>query len=188
MGLLERKDPLEREVVDGEERSRARALRKAQVHGRERRRPIVAVNDLGPPRDGARPGAEEGGDAAENAEAQRVVLPVGAVVVLVGSAAARVERGSVEDDERDAVGKLRFEQAHLRAERRETRDLARLRVRLEHGRIAGQQHAHVDAERVQRGGQRRAHVAQPAGLHERGALGSREEYAQRGISRRRRQS
>src|SRR5205085_1910324 len=82
IGQLERVDDivvehaLEREVVDRDERRGMRALHEPEVHGRERRRPIVAVHDVGLPCDRRFGGAEQRRDLRENAEAPRVVFPI----------------------------------------------------------------------------------------------------------------
>ncbi len=173
-----RKHALEREVVDGDESAGTRRAI-AQIHGRQRRRPVVAMHDLGAPLERALGAAQDRRDLRQHAKAQHVVVPVVALVVLVGPAGASIKVGRVDHQERHAARQARFEEPRLGAEHLEARQLARAAVGRQDLGIAGQQDPHVDAQVAQRRRQRRAHVAQPAGLRQRRALRGREEYARR---------
>ena len=86
---------LEGEVVDRDDRARSPTLSEMQISGRERRLPVVGVDDLG----------HEGGDRAEpdlranpreRGEAAGVVRPVKSVGAQVGVAGAVVEMRRVD--------------------------------------------------------------------------------------------
>jgi hypothetical protein len=148
--------------MHGEDCRGAAAL-EVQVHRRERRRPVVAVHDLRTPFERRGAAAEERRRAREQPEAQRVIGPVRARFILVRPAGPVVQRRTVEQQE--LAG---FQKAHLHFQELEASALSCFRGR--NAAICGQQHAHVDALRAQRRRQRRADVAEPAGLGERRAF------------------
>ncbi len=89
-----------------------------------------------------------------------------------------------DDGQRHAAGQLRLDEPRG-AGVREYADRARAPLPrvdgVEHDRIPGQQHAHVDAEPLQREGQRPADVAEAPGLDQRRDLGRGEQHAGRAI-------
>ena len=141
-----------------------------QIHRRERRGPVVAMQDLGPPFERRGAACEERRGARQHAKAQPVVRPILARRILVGTAFPVVELGRIEQQ---AVALL--EQAHVGAEEAQPRPLFRARqVDLS---VARQKHAHVNPLRAQRRRQRRTDVTEPARFRQRGALGCHEQYA-----------
>ena len=141
-----------------------------QIHGRERRGPVVAMQDLRPPFERRGAACEERRGARQHAKAQPVVRPVLARAILVGTAFAVVQRRRIDEQ---VVALL--EQAHVGAEEAQPRPLFRAgEVDLS---VARQEHAHVNPLRAQRRRQRRTDVTEPARFRQRGALRCHEQYA-----------
>src|SRR4029450_11143344 len=76
---------------------------KADIGGRQPGLPIVAMKDIGTPRERTRPPGKDRRDFRQEAEAQGIVRPVLAAFVLVRTTAATVELPIFDDDEGDAV-------------------------------------------------------------------------------------
>ena len=171
---------LKGKIMYGLQRRGPRAGRIAQVGGSEAGLPFVAVNHLRLPVERAACAAEQRGDARQQAEAQRIVGPVAAGFVLIGSAGTVIQFGAVERVERHARRHLAPEQARTGKIRacREARNFAAVGQLREHGAVARQQDSGIDAERRERGGQGRTDIAQAASLHQRGALRGGEQDAQ----------
>src|SRR6266853_2325086 len=108
---MRREDTLESEVVDGDDAGRRAIVRQRSVRRRESGLPVVRMNELGAPCDGALPRSEQSRYARQQSEAQRVVLPVGAPGVLVRAAVAVVEERTIDHPGRNAGGQLGLEQA-----------------------------------------------------------------------------
>ena len=174
-----REQPLEGEVVDAHHRGRAGATRKARVDRCESGLPVVAVEHL---RGATRADSIRRRAARRRARAARTAARCrasrGPSRILVRAAVAIVERRAVDEPGRHAARQRCLEQPRGREARgrREARELAALPGgRGEHRAVGGQQHVHVEPARLQRRGQRRAHVAEAAGLDPRGALGRGEQ-------------
>jgi len=96
---------------------------------------------------------------------------------LIRAAVARVKLRAYHLHCRHAVRQPGFDDRRawkisLRGERAE-----RLRRRRGRRAIRGNEHAHIGAQRAQRGGQCRGHIGKPPGLGERGAFGRDEQNA-----------
>ena len=180
--LRGREEALEREVVDRHHRRRARAAPRSA--GRPARAPVcqsLQWSTSRPPVERARRAREQRRDACEQAEAQRVVVPVVAVVVLVGPAVALVELRAVHEPGRHAARQRRLVQ-RARGKVRGGGNLEERRPMLrgrEHRRVRRQQHADVVPQRFEGDRQTGAHVGEPAGLHPWRAFGRGEEDAER---------
>ena len=171
---------LKREIVYRLHSRGARAGGVAQVSGGKAGLPLVAMNHLRPPVERAGRAAEQCGDARQQAEAQRVVAPVAAGFVLIGSAGTVVHLGTVEREQRHAASHPALQQARRGKFRagRDARNLAAVGQLPEHLAVARQQHPDIDPERRQRDGQGCADIAQAAGFHQGSAFRCGEQDAQ----------
>src|SRR5258706_5835961 len=95
---------LKREVVDGEEAWCRWAVGERLVRRRKSGLPVVGVDDLRAPADGALRCTEQGSYARELSEAQRIIVPVGAGRILVRPTVAVVKGGTIDDPCRHAAG------------------------------------------------------------------------------------
>ena len=98
--------------------------------------------------------------------------PVAAGRILIGSAGAIVQFGTLEREERHARPGLALEQARRGKIRscREARDFTASGQLREHEPVARQQNPWIESERLERDGESRADIAQATGLHQRGAF------------------
>ena len=130
------------------------------VRWRQSGLPVVRVNELGSPRDGALTRREERSRAREQAEAQRIVVPVGAAGILVRTLAI-VERGTIDDPCRNTLWQLSLEQPCFgkACQGVDSSRLSRARQRCDHGGIPRQDHARVEPDLPQRDRKRPGDVA-----------------------------
>ena len=111
-GVVEK--ALEGQVVHRDQRPGRAFGAVGEIGRRQRGLPVVAVDHVGYPVQAAGLGAEPGGDAREQAEAQVVVEPVAAFGTEVGIAGSFVIGAVVEQQQRCAVGRCRLAQAGCR--------------------------------------------------------------------------
>ena len=103
-GLARLERPLERQVVDGEQRRRAWRGHSRDIGGCQAGGPVVGVEDVGPPRrPGTLGGAEVGGDTTQEAESSGVVGVVDAGLVQIRAAGPAVQTGTVEQPELEPI-------------------------------------------------------------------------------------
>ena len=184
---MRREDALEREVVDGDDARRRAVVGERSVRRRKSGLPVVRMNELRAPGDGALPRSEQSRYVRQQAEAQRVVLPVGAAGVLVRAAVAVVEERTIDHPDRNAGGQLGLEQARRGnlCDGIDRSNVARAYQRREHRGVPGQEQARVEPDLPQRDGKRGRDVAQTAGLDERRAFRRYVEDAKRRQGQRR---
>ena len=96
--------------MDGDDAGHRPLADQRSVRRRESGLPVVGVNELRTPRDRTRPRSEQRCGAREQAKAQRIVFPIGAAGILVGTAIAIIEHGTIDDPCRNVLRQLGFEQ------------------------------------------------------------------------------
>ncbi len=169
---------LELDVVDGEDRLDARALRDLLVElpqedAAQGCLPVVAVQDVALELRDLGDGLADG--LGEEREALAVVeVAVEAVALEVGLVVHEVEVEVLERELLDAAvlvapGEGHVEVGHV---------LHLVAVLLRDARVLGQDHGHASARVLEGARKRPRHVAQAAGLGERNGLGGREEHPQ----------
>ena len=140
---------LEGEIVDGQNRLRPRAAVVVQIDRRQRRLPIVDMDDVGRVA-GDRAAGEIGADPRQRGEALGVVAPVAPVGAEIGIADPVEQMRRVEDEQIEPGGARR---QHPRRAAEQVgvgmRRLGRLELR-HHRRVAGQQGADGDVLARQR--------------------------------------
>jgi len=129
------------------------------------------MDHIGAPIEWRRAASEYGSKLGENAEANRVVVPIIAIVRLVGPTAARIQLGAIGDQQRHATGQARIEQPNGKPQHLECAGLRSIRSSRQHRGIPRQQHAGIEPELTQGKGEGGAHIAEAAGLHHGSALG-----------------
>ncbi len=154
------------QVMDGQQARRG-AAGPAHIAGRQRARPVVQMQQARLPAQAGMAGRDLRGGMRQGGKANRVVFELRTAGAHIGRAVALeqflgqqdVDRQPVRlHDAADVAGRQRGMRQHA------TNDL-HLACALEHGTVAGNQHADVVAV-AQRARQRGRHVAQPASLDE----------------------
>ncbi len=166
----------------------ARAEGKRGVRRRKSGLPVVRVNDLRAPRDGTLRRSQPSRDVRQQAEAQRIVLPIDAARVLVRPAVAIVERRAIDDPRRNAAGATRPRAGALREARAKLSMRAALRApgsAASTGRYPGSSTRASSPIRRSAIGSAPRDVAEPAGLDQRRAFRRCVEYAKRSQGQRR---
>src|SRR6266550_5768216 len=85
-------DALKRQIVDCHDARRYPVVGERNIRRRQSGLPVVCVNELGAPADGTSRRGEQRGNARQQAEAQRIVVPIDAAGILIWTAVTIVER------------------------------------------------------------------------------------------------